>query len=29
LVWPTKRRVVVPVASSHRRSVLSHDEERA
>jgi hypothetical protein len=29
LVWPTKRRVVVPVASSHRRRVLSQDAERA
>ncbi len=29
LVWPTKRRVVAPVASSHRRSVLSQDAERA
>jgi hypothetical protein len=29
LVWPTKRRVVVPVASSQRRRVLSQDEERA
>jgi hypothetical protein len=29
LVWPTKRRVVIPVESSHRRRVLSHDEERA
>lgn len=29
LVWPTKRRVVTPVESSHRRSVLSHDEDRA
>ena len=29
LVWPTKRRVVTPVESSHRRRVLSHEEERA
>lgn len=29
LVWPTKRRVVVPVASSHRRRVLSHEADRA
>lgn len=29
LVWPTKRRVVTPVESSHRRRVLSQDEERA
>lgn len=29
LVWPTKRRVVVPVASSQRRRVLSHEADRA
>jgi len=29
LVWPTKRRVVTPVESSHRRRVLSQDEESA
>jgi hypothetical protein len=29
LVWPTKRRVVVPVDSSQRRRVLSHEAERA
>lgn len=29
LLWPTKRRVVTPVASSQRRSVLSHEAERA
>jgi hypothetical protein len=29
LVWPTKRRVVTPVDSSHRRSVLSQDDDRA
>jgi hypothetical protein len=29
LVWPTKRRVVAPVDSSQRRSVLSQDDERA
>lgn len=29
LVWPTKRRVVVPVDSSHRRRVLSHEADRA
>lgn len=29
LVWPTNRRVVWPVESSHRRRVLSQDEERA
>ena len=29
LVWPTKRRVVAPVASSHRRRVLSQEAERA
>src|SRR3954451_25225734 len=29
LVWPTKRRVVVPVESSQRRKVLSHEAERA
>ena len=29
LLWPTKRRVVVPVASSQRRRVLSHEAERA
>lgn len=28
-MWPTKVRVVLPVASSQRRRVLSHDEERA
>ena len=29
LVWPMKRRVVVPVESSHRRRVLSHEADRA
>jgi hypothetical protein len=29
LVWPTKRRVVVPLESSQRRRVLSQDAERA
>jgi len=29
LVWPTNRRVVVPVESSQRRRVLSQDAERA
>ena len=29
VVWPTKRRVVVPVASSQRRRVLSHEADRA
>lgn len=29
LVCPTKRRVVAPVLRSHRRKVLSHEEERA
>lgn len=29
LVWPTKRRVVAPVASSHSRRVLSQEAERA
>lgn len=29
LVWPTKRRVLVPVASSQRRSSLSHEADRA
>jgi hypothetical protein len=29
LVWPTKRRVVVPVESSHRRRVLSQEADRA
>lgn len=28
-VCPTKRRVVAPVLRSHRRSVLSHDDESA
>lgn len=28
-MWPTNRRVVAPVASSQRRSVLSQDAERA
>ncbi len=28
-VWPTKRRVVLPVLRSHRRSVWSQEEERA
>merc|ERR1712000_576503 len=27
LLWPTKRRVVVPVASSQRRRVLSHEAD--
>lgn len=29
LVWPTKRRVVVPVASSQSLRVLSHEADRA
>lgn len=29
LVWPTKRRVVLPVLRSQRRRVLSHEAERA
>lgn len=29
LVWPTKRRVVWPLDSSHSRRVLSHEAERA
>ena len=29
LVWPTKRRVVVPVASSHSLRVLSQEADRA
>lgn len=29
LLWPTKRRVVVPEASSQRRRVLSHEADRA
>lgn len=29
LVWPTKRRVVVPVESSHSLRVLSHEADRA
>lgn len=29
LVWPTKRRVVVPVASSQSLRVLSQDADRA
>lgn len=28
-MWPTKRRVVTPVANSQRRKVLSHDAESA
>lgn len=28
-VWPTKRRVVLPVLRSHRRSVWSQEDESA